>query len=104
MDAAAGNGIGSAVTSASLEARFRALVEQLPGGVYIEELAASSASYISPWIEQLTGYSASEWMAEEDFFLRVLHPDDRDRVVAAFEDAHETFEPVQIEYRVIAKD
>ena len=87
-----------------LEARFRALVEQLPGGVYIEELDASSASYISPWIEQLTGYSAAEWTADADFFTTVLHPDDRDRVVAAFADAHQTFRPVQIEYRVVAKD
>lgn len=34
----------------------------------------------------------------------MLHPDDRDHVVAAFAAAHETFEPVQIEYRIVAKD
>jgi PAS domain S-box-containing protein len=87
-----------------LEARFRALVEQLPGGVYIEELDASSASYISPWIEHLTGYSAAEWTADTDFFSRVLHPEDRDRVVAAFAHVHEALQPIQIEYRIVAKD
>jgi PAS domain S-box-containing protein len=130
MDAAAGNGSAGAVIPTAdpraaparppgraegpladigpgarlLEARFRALVEQLPGGVYIEQLDATSASYISPWIEQLTGYSAVEWTAEEDFFTRVLHPDDRDRVVATFASAHETLQPIQIEYRIVAKD
>src|SRR5207253_927740 len=40
----------------------------------------------------------------DDFFSRVLHPEDRDRVLGAFARAHETRSPIQIEYRVIAKD
>ncbi len=73
--------------------RFRALVEQLPGGVYIEDLGASSGSYFSPPIERMTGYSAHEWESDPDFFSRVLHPDDRDRVLRAFAHAHETHQP-----------
>ncbi len=84
--------------------RFRALVEQLPGGVYTEDLGASSGSYFSPPIEKMTGYSAHEWESDPDFFSRVLHPDDRDRVLDAFAHAHETYESIQIEYRIIAKD
>lgn len=84
--------------------RFRALVEQLPAAVYIEDLGASSGSYFSPQIERLTGYSAEEWASEPDFFSQVLHPDDRERVLGAFARAHETHGPVQIEYRVVAKD
>jgi PAS domain S-box-containing protein len=84
--------------------KFRALVEQLPGGVYIEDLGASSGFYFSPHIERLTGYTADEWASDPDFFARVLHPDDRDRVITAFASAHETQVPIQIEYRVIAKD
>jgi PAS domain S-box-containing protein len=84
--------------------RFRSLVEQLPGGVYIEGLGASSGFYFSPHIEQLTGYSPEEWTSEADFFSRVIHPEDRERVLTAFARAHETHVPIQIEYRVIAKD
>jgi len=84
--------------------RFRALVEQLPAAVYIEDLGASSGSYFSPQIERLTGYSPDEWASEPDFFSQVLHPEDRDRVLGAFARAHETHEPLQIEYRVVAKD
>jgi len=84
--------------------RFRSLVEQLPGGVYIEDLGASSGSYFSPQIERLTGYSAEEWASDDDFFSGVLHPDDRDRVLRAFARAHKTQRPIQIEYRMIAKD
>jgi PAS domain S-box-containing protein len=84
--------------------RFRALVEQLPAAVYIEDLDASSGFYFSPQIERLTGYSPDEWASEPDFFSQVLHPEDRDRVLGAFAHAHETHEPLQIEYRVVAKD
>jgi PAS domain S-box-containing protein len=83
--------------------KFRALVEQLPGGVYTEGLGASSGSYFSPQVERLTGYSPEEW-ASADFFSRVLHSEDRDRVLGAFAHAHETRAAIQIEYRVIAKD
>jgi PAS domain S-box-containing protein len=83
--------------------RFRALVEQLPGGVYTEDLGATSGSYFSPPIEKITGYSAREWESDPDFFSRVLHPDDRERVLRAFADAHETYEAIRIEYRIIAK-
>ena len=84
--------------------QFSGLVEQLPGGVYIEDLGASSGSYFSPQVERITGYSPEEWASGDEFFGRVLHPEDRDRVLGAFSRAHETREPIQIEYRVIAKD
>jgi PAS domain S-box-containing protein len=84
--------------------QFGALVEQLPGGVYIEGLGAASGSYFSPAVEQLTGYSPEEWASAPDFFGRVLHPDDRERVLAEFAEAHQTYEPVHIEYRIVSKD
>ena len=84
--------------------KFRQLVEQLPGAVYIEDLGASSGFYFSPQVEWLTGYSAHEWASEPDFFSKVLFPEDRDRVLSAFARAHETQRPIQIEYRVVAKD
>ena len=88
----------------SAELKFRRLVEQLPGAVYIEYLGDSSASYFSPQIERLTGYSPDEWASEADFFSQVLHPEDRDRVLGSFARAHATREPIQIEYRVKTKD
>jgi PAS domain S-box-containing protein len=84
--------------------KFRGLVDQLAGSVYIEDIGATSGSYFSPQIERMTGYSPAEWASGSDFFSRVLHPEDRDRVLGAFARAHESREPIQIEYRVIAKD
>jgi PAS domain S-box-containing protein len=82
----------------------RVRLEQLPGVVYIEPLGESSASYISPQIERLTGFSADEWTGDSTFFARALHPDDRDSVLATFAHAHDALESVSCEYRIVRKD
>jgi PAS domain S-box-containing protein len=86
------------------ERRYRLLAEQLPGVAYIEGLQASSAMYISPRIEALTGYTAEEWTADDDFFAGTLHPEDRARVSAMFSTARDRLEPVVCEYRIVRRD
>jgi len=86
------------------ERRYQRLAEQLPGVVYTEGLQAASAMYISPRIEHLTGYTADQWTADDNFFERVLHPDDRVRVGTTFAEARERREAVVCEYRIIRPD
>ena len=85
--------------------RYRTLIEQLPLVVYVDALDdVSSNIFTSRQIEPLLGYSVEEWASENDLFARLLHPDDRDRVLAAHTHTHETHEPLSIEYRLIARD
>ncbi|HEX6699115.1 MAG TPA: PAS domain-containing protein [Gaiellaceae bacterium] len=84
--------------------RFRMLVEQLRGVTYIEQFGTSSASYVSPQMEALVGWPPEEWARDPELFGKVLHPEDRDRVLSAFANAHAGFEPIQIEYRLVARD
>jgi PAS domain S-box-containing protein len=90
------------------EARYRALVEQMPAITYIEALDAEEREtnlvYVSPQIEDLFGYSAEEWMSDPDIFVRLLHPDDRERVLAADELTERTGEPFLEEYRQFTRD
>jgi two-component system, cell cycle sensor histidine kinase and response regulator CckA len=86
------------------ESRNRMLVEQLPQVTYIEQLSGESASYISPQIEELVGYSPRAWMADPGFFAKVLHPDDRERVLAGFAEMHEGGDRFECEYRLVARD
>jgi diguanylate cyclase (GGDEF)-like protein/PAS domain S-box-containing protein len=86
------------------EGRYRTLVEQLPLVSYVEGLDEESAMYISPQIAELAGYSAEEWVADPSFFARVLHPDDRDTVLAGFARMHQSGEPFDCEYRIISRD
>ncbi|HZO96234.1 MAG TPA: EAL domain-containing protein [Gaiellaceae bacterium] len=87
-----------------METRYRTLVERLPLASYIEQLGTGSASYISPQIQDLVGYTAEEWMSDPAFFGRVLHPDDRERVLSGFALMHSTGAAFDCEYRLIARD
>jgi diguanylate cyclase (GGDEF)-like protein/PAS domain S-box-containing protein len=87
------------------ENRYRTLVESLPLAVYIDRLdELSSNVYTSPQVQPMLGYSSDEWTSNPGLFLEVLHPDDRERVLAAHEATRTTSEPLDVEYRMIARD
>ena len=88
-----------------VDRRYRTLIEQLPLVVYLDELdAVSSNIFTSRQIEPMLGYSVEEWATDSELFARLLHPDDRDRVLTAHVHTHETHEPLSLEYRLIARD
>jgi diguanylate cyclase (GGDEF)-like protein/PAS domain S-box-containing protein len=87
------------------ETRFRTLVEQLPLTVYIDRADDDSSNiYSSPQVESLLGYSPEEWRSSATLFTEVLHPDDRERVRSAHARTHATGEPLNVEYRLVARD
>jgi PAS domain S-box-containing protein len=90
------------------EDRFRRLVEQIPAVTYVQEPIDSDTpkaiTYMSPQYEAMLGYPAETEVLDEEHWLRVLHPDDRERVVAEEKRTDETGEPYRIEYRQIASD
>jgi PAS domain S-box-containing protein len=88
-----------------VEARHRALVDQLPVVTYANALDdAGSPLQVGPQVEALLGYSPAEWLAEPELFTRLLHPHDRERVVAERASAAQDGKPVQTEYRMLARD
>ena len=87
------------------ERRYRELVEQLPLVTYIDEPAVAPSIYISPQVEGLLGYSADEWLGDPELFLKLLHPDDRERVLADHERVFAAGESSwSFEYRLVARD
>ena len=87
------------------EARYRALVEHIPAVSYIDAVdEVSSAVYMSPQVEQLLGYAPEEWLVDPMFFLKLLHPGDRERVLAENERTNRSGERFDMEYRLIARD
>ena len=72
---------------------------------YIDALTESATSlYASPQVESLLGYSGDEWLNDPEFFPKLLHPDDRDRILALVAHCNETAEPFVAEYRLIGRD
>ena len=97
-------GVGAAWVGARLrssERAYRLLAEELPLATYVEAPDGPTA-YVGPQIEELTGYPPSEWLGG-GLFARVLHPDDRDRVLAAQEHAREHSAPLVHDYRIVTR-
>jgi PAS domain S-box-containing protein len=87
------------------EKRYRDLIEQLPLVTYVDEPAVAPSIYISPQVESLLGYSADEWLGDPELFLKLLHPDDRERVLADHDRVFAVGESSwSFEYRLVARD
>lgn len=87
------------------EHRFRILVEQLPAAVYTDiHDKYSSALYISPQIEEISGYSPSEWLADPKFWLNRIHPDDLESVLGEIKATYESLNDFNMDYRIIHRD
>jgi PAS domain S-box-containing protein len=86
------------------EAKYRSLVELMPAITYCEDLDSGRTFAISPQVELMLGYTQDQWLGDADLWIERIHPDDRDRVVAACELANDAREPYVAEYRVMARD
>jgi diguanylate cyclase (GGDEF)-like protein/PAS domain S-box-containing protein len=85
----------------AVDRRYRTLIEQLPLVIYVDRLDETSSNvFTSRQIEGLLGYSVEEWRADGDLFVKLLHPEDRDRVLAEHARTHRTHEPISVEYRL----
>ncbi len=89
---------------AEAEARYRTLVEQVPGIIYIEPLVDGANPYMSPQVEALLGYSPEEVTGDPQFWMSRIHPDDRQRVAEETRRTDVTGEPFRMEYRRVARD
>ena len=87
------------------EARWRTLIQQLPAVVFAGPVELLQPMlFVSPQLEQLTGYTPEEWTDDPELWLRTTHPDDRERLLAAYEQLLKTGEPVHCEYRMLRRD
>lgn len=88
------------------EAQYRAVVEHVPGVVYVAEAGQNGRwHFVSPKIEELLGYTAEEWTADPLMWMSRIHPADRDRMaLAEAEDRTRTDELGRWEYRLLARD
>jgi PAS domain S-box-containing protein len=91
-----------------LEQRYRMFVERMPAHTYISppggESTESPKLHMSQRIEELTGYAAANWLENPLFTREIMHPDDRDWVIAIDQETNVTGEPYRAEYRLITAD
>jgi PAS domain S-box-containing protein/putative nucleotidyltransferase with HDIG domain len=91
------------------EARYRTLVEQVPAVTYLDALDPQSQSglaslYLSPQVAGLLGYAADELSRQPDWWLKHVHPEDRQGVRDAYLRYRQTGHALALEYRLVARD
>lgn len=86
------------------EARYRTLVEQLPAATYIVDWEDGNFLYVSPQLEEMTGYKLDEWVIASQLWGDRLHPGDKQRVMNALSQAHHELTSLNLEYRMYRAD
>src|SRR5271155_5344639 len=89
----------------NLDARYRALVEQIPAVVFMAYLDRGiGEAYVSPQIEAALGFSQEEWLEDPVRWYSHIHPDDKQRWSTEAADMFLTGNPLRSAYRVLSRD
>lgn len=83
------------------ERRFRMLADNVPGVIYLclnDE--RYRMTYINNAVEQLTGYTARDFLADRVSFVELYHPDDLDEIVARVDSALRRDHSFSLTYRL----
>ena len=89
----------------NVEARYRALVEQIPAVVFMAYLDKGvGETYVNPRIEAALGFSQQEWLQDPIRWYDRIYPDDRQRWSAEAAEMFLSGQPLKSAYRVLARD
>ena len=89
----------------NMEAKYRALVEQIPAVVFMAYLDKGiGEAYVSPQIETALGFSQSEWLEDPVRWYQQIHPDDKMRWSVEAAEMFLSGKPLRSAYRVMARD
>ncbi len=86
------------------DSAFRGFIENLPLIFYaVEPESPHTPIYISATVEKF-GYPFEDWMIVPNMWVRVIHEQDRDRVLNDTKLAMAAGEAIDLEYRIVGKD
>lgn len=86
-------------------ANYRTLIEQIPSVTYVAQLSYPYAfQYVSPQVQALLGYSLEDWGHDDSLWMRLIHPEDRARVLAQIRTGLQMDQLSPVEYRFNARD
>jgi PAS domain S-box-containing protein len=92
-------------SGAELEAKHQSLIAHVPAIVYTRAPEAGAPrQFMTERVRRLLGYSSRELLVDRELFLRLVHPEDRDRVADELGATPEPGGATRIEYRLIARD
>ncbi|MBK6306066.1 MAG: PAS domain-containing protein [Gemmatimonadetes bacterium] len=83
------------------EELFRELAENIDAVFYLARPDATGVDYVSPGFWSIWGRTPAELQEQPELWMDAIHPDDRDRVLEAFEVDRAGF---HAEYRIVRPD
>ncbi len=87
------------------EAKYRALVDELPAVVYLDPVDENLDSiYVSPQVTTLIGITPDEWLTDPYAWRHHVHPEDIDRVWDEYVLAYNEHSTLNHEYRMVHED
>ena len=87
------------------EEKYRLVSENIPVAVYSALPDEHSTNlFISGKMEELTGYPGHQLIEDPELWMKVIHPEDRERVWRKIEKHRRERKPLDIEYRLITRD
>jgi PAS domain S-box-containing protein len=97
--------------AASLEEqreRLKALVANVPGVVWESwgepDASSQRINFVSDYVQTLLGYTVEEWVNTPNFWLTIVHPDDREQAAAIARAGYASKEPHINRFRWVMKD
>ena len=80
----------------------RELLDDLDAIVWEADPQTVQFSFVSQKAERLLGYPVQRWLDEPDFWVNLIHPEDRESVVASCAAAVQDLRHLVLDYRVLS--
>ena len=84
--------------------RYRDLVEGVDAIVWEASADPWQYTFVSTRAQAILGYPVERWHTEPNFWIDLIHPEDRAQAVSDWKDAASAKKDFRIDYRAIAKD
>ena len=86
------------------EEKIQSLISNVNAIVWEADPGTWEFSFVSRRAESILGYPVERWLSDPDFWINMIHPDDRDRTVALCRKKTQRGESHELTYRAIAAD
>jgi PAS domain S-box-containing protein len=90
------------VAAQELTQRFRNLVQDLNAGIWEMEVPTLKITFVSDQIQGSLGFPLEKWLREEDFWVKHVHPEDRQLVIERCHKAISEGQDYSFQYRAIS--
>jgi PAS domain S-box-containing protein len=91
-----------------IERRYLELLDTVPGAVWEAwgrpDAATQQTDFVSRGMEEMVGYTKEEWLTTPNFWLQLVHPDDREALAVRTGQAFQAGENMVNQFRWIHKD